>query len=277
MSEMTIKTPADEPPAAPLAPLAPAAPLAPEGPPANALVSVGRFFFKWRNATFPLIFLAAALLARPVLFGGTLRSDLWLDAAGIGLCALGQVVRGVTVGLDYIKRGGKKKKVYADRLVTGGVFQHCRNPLYVGNLLQIAGLCVVHNSLWMYALVLPFFVFIYVCIVAAEEQFLRHKFGGEYAEYCRRVSRWWVSPAGWGRTLRGANFDWKKLFRKEYGTPFGVATAALLLMAWESVHNNAGVEAGGTRLAVLGLAWLPLLGLYVLTRVMKKRGALGQD
>ena len=250
--------------------------VAPEGPPANVLVSIGRFFFKWRNATFPLIFLAAALLARPVLFGGTLKSDLWLDAAGIGLCALGQLIRGVTVGLDYIKRGGKKKKVYADHLVTGGVFRHGRNPLYVGNLLQVAGLCVIHNSLWMYALVLPFFVFVYVCIVAAEEQFLRHKFGGTYADYCRKVSRWGVSPFGWGRTLRGANFDWPKLFRKEYGTPFSIATAALGLMAWESIRN-VGLDASGPRLLVLGLVWLPLLALYVLVRVLKKRGTLGHD
>ena len=249
---------------------------APEGPPESALVSVGRFFFKWRNAAFPVVFGVAAVLARPTLLGGEPRTDLWLDGVGVGLCLLGQLLRCVTVGLDYIMRGGKKKRVYADRLVTGGVFEHCRNPLYVGNLLQVTGLVVIHNSPWMYALVLPFFAFVYACIVAAEEQFLRHKFGGKYEDYCGRVGRWWVSPTGWGRTLRGADFDWHKLVRKEYGTPFGWMTVAMLLIAWESVRN-VGIDGSARRLAFLGLAWLPLVGLYVLARVMKKQGRLGHD
>ena len=250
--------------------------LTPEGPPANVLVVIGRFFFKWRNATFPLILGIAALAARPVLFGGNLTTDLRLDLVGVALFAIGQVIRGVTVGLDYIKRGGKDKKVYADHLVTGGVFAHGRNPLYVGNLLQIAGLVVIHNSPWMYGLVLPFFVLVYVCIVAAEEQFLRHKFGAAYEAYCRTASRWWVSPAGWRATLRGHDFDWKKLVRKEYGTPFGWATAAVLIAAWESIRN-VGLGASGRRLAVLGVVWLACFALYVVARVSKKRGLLGHD
>lgn len=247
-----------------------------EGPPENFCVAVGRFFFKWRNTTFPFVFLTVAIVARPVLFGGTLASDLWLDALGFSLATIGQVIRGVTVGLDYIKRGGKKKRVYANRLVTGGVFAHCRNPLYVGNILQVLGLVIIHNSPWMYAIILPLFIFIYICIVAAEEQFLHARFGEEYRDYCQRVSRWWISPFGWARTLGGGEFDWPKLIRKEYGTPVSWITNALALIAWESIRN-VGINASRQRLTDLIICWIPLAAFWVIARVLKKNGSLGVD
>lgn len=247
-----------------------------EGPPANALVSIGRFFFKWRNTTFPLIFLAVALLARPVLFGGDLKHDWLLNVVGLSIAALGQWIRCVTVGLDYIKRGGKKKKVYADHLVTGGVFAHGRNPLYVGNILQVIGLVMIHNSPWMYGIILPLFVFVYICIVAAEEQFLEAKFGNEYRDYCSRVSRWGISPFGWRHTLTAGHFDWLKLIRKEYGTPFAVATNAMALLAWESIRN-VGWHASVDRVIVLLCIWVPLGAMWIASRILKKSGALGSD
>ena len=51
----------------------------------------------------------------------------------------GLAVRGVVIGLAYIKRGGLNKKVYAANLVTEGMFSVCRNPLYVGNMLIYTG------------------------------------------------------------------------------------------------------------------------------------------
>lgn len=259
---------------APAAVPAPAMPF--EGPPANALVSIGRFFFKWRNTTFPIIFVAVALLARPILFGGTLSEDIWLDVAGLSLAALGQLIRCVTVGLDYIKRGGKKKKVYADHLVTGGVFAHCRNPLYVGNILQVLGLVIIHNSPWMYGLILPLFVFVYTCIVAAEEQFLLAKFGNDYRDYCNRVSRWGISIRGWSTTFAAGDFDWQKLIRKEYGTPVAVAINALALMSWESIRN-VGLHQSRERLIVLLMIFAPLAVFWGTARILKKSGTLGSD
>ena len=45
----------------------------------------------------------------------------------------------LTIGYEYIVRGGRQGKVYAEDLVQGGVFAHSRNPLYLGNLLIIVG------------------------------------------------------------------------------------------------------------------------------------------
>jgi hypothetical protein len=65
----------------------------------------------------------------------------------------------------YIKRGGKAGKVYAPRLVTQGLFGHSRNPLYVGNLLVLLGVFLVHNNSVVYHIGVPFFLFAYTSIV----------------------------------------------------------------------------------------------------------------
>ncbi len=76
---------------------------------------------------------------------------------GLIITVSGQVIRGATIGLAYIIRGGKNKKVYAEDLVTTGIFAHCRNPLYVGNILMLAGVGVLSNSLLYVIIMIPFF------------------------------------------------------------------------------------------------------------------------
>ena len=42
------------------------------------------------------------------------------------------------------------------------------------------------HSLPLYLFGIPFFVFVYAAIIAAEENFLREKFGSEYEAYCKK-------------------------------------------------------------------------------------------
>jgi hypothetical protein len=46
---------------------------------------------------------------------------------GLVVTITGQLIRGITIGLAYIIRGGKDRPVYAEDLVTEGMFNHCRN------------------------------------------------------------------------------------------------------------------------------------------------------
>jgi hypothetical protein len=178
--------------------------------------------------------------------------------------------------LAYIKRGGKKKKIYADRLVQEGFFAHCRNPLYVGNILIMAGLIMVHHSVWMYALALPFFLFSYFAIVMAEERFLRGKFGPEYDRYCRRVPRFIPRLRGLGRTMRGMKFDWKKVVRMDYGTAFTWASCAIGLLMWKGIANFGYAAEREEIRAMIGVWVLVLIG-YIVARVLKKTGTLDSD
>jgi len=148
------------------------------------VLALGNFFFKRRNALFPLA-LVLLLLPSPRLFAD------WRIAAvvGAGMVLFGQLLRAATVGLVYIIRGGRNREVYAADLVTEGMFAHCRNPLYVGNYVGILGALVVSNSVVAVAVGSVFFLIAYLSIVRAEEHFLAGKFADEYTEYCRRVPR----------------------------------------------------------------------------------------
>jgi len=56
--------------------------------------------------------------------------------------------------------------VYAEALVRGGVFAHCRNPLYLGNVLIVIGLALVIHAFAFYLIAIPALVFVYACVIA---------------------------------------------------------------------------------------------------------------
>lgn len=193
-----------------------------------ALVRYGDACFKHRGLMLP----AAVLLLfvpSPALSGNAVATSL----AGLALSLLGQAVRIANVGLVYIIRGGKSHKVYAEELVTRGLYSHVRNPMYVGNALLLAGLAVASNS-WVFAIGgVAIAVAVHVGIIAAEEFFLRGRFGEQYVDYCRRVPRLVPRLAGITRTLSGVSFNWGRVIDKEYMQPVDwlSATAILALVA----------------------------------------------
>ena len=159
-------------------------------------VRLGNFIYHHRNVMFPMFYILLFLK------GPLLMPDYRIAALiGVLVAATGQLIRGVTVGLDYIKRGGLNRMPYADDLVQGGIFAHCRNPLYVGNFTILIGTGIASNSLIFAAVGIPFFILAYTCIIAAEENYLRGKFGAAFDDYCRRVNRVLPSLAGLGSTL----------------------------------------------------------------------------
>ena len=197
-----------------------------------------------------------------------------LDGVGFLVSLSGQVLRVLVIGLVYITRGGQNRQVWANTLVDGGMFGHSRNPLYVGNLLIILGLAIVHNGWLMYLVAVPAFLFIYAAIVAAEEEYLRGRFGDAYDEYARRVPRWLPSLRGLPRTLSDGQFDWLKVLRKEYGTPFAWGTGFLLLLVWEH-QSPAATPMASTELRLIAGTWAALAVAYMITRTLKLRGYIG--
>ena len=146
---------------------------------------------------------------------------------GALVAALGQLVRAVTIGFRYVIRGGRGKRVYAEDLVTDGVYAHVRNPMYVGNLLIVAGVAIAANSWATILLGVPLAIFMYVCIVAAEEEYLLGRFGEAFKAYCRDVPRWLPKAGALFRGSEPMQFRWRRLLVKEYGTPFGWINAII--------------------------------------------------
>jgi protein-S-isoprenylcysteine O-methyltransferase Ste14 len=233
------------------------------------LVRYGNFLFKYRDALFPAVLLAIFVLSRPRWPGGDRGLDDLLDLVGFAVALAGQVLRAAVVGYAYIIRGGRDKKVYAEELVTRGFFNHGRNPLYVGNILILLGLLLIWNSPLGYLLGGAFFLVGYVAIVAAEEAFLRRKFGAEYDAYCARVPRWWVRLEGLGRSLEGMSFNWSRVIVKEYGSAAYWMAGALALMLTDSLRNGAWGDRPAYHTAlVVGIGLVVVL--WAVARWLKK-------
>lgn len=191
---------------------------------------------------------------------------------GLAITILGQAIRGATIGLAYIIRGGKNKKVYAEDLVTTGIFSHCRNPLYVGNILMLAGVGILSNSLLYVVIMIPFFLFVYQAIVLAEENFLRNKFGEQFNSYCVNVNRWVPRLKGMQTTFSSMDFNWKRYINKEHTTTFIWLCGIILLMLFyypQLTHYNQHYR---NSLLIIILSFLLLI--YIIIRVIKKSGQL---
>ncbi len=98
-------------------------------------------------------------------------------------------------------------------LATTGPFACCRNPVYIGNVLLLAGLVMLCELAWAVPLVVCWGALVYTLAVRYEEFRLTKRFGGEYSCYRSRVRRWLpavpglrmvesaASPASWSRVL----------------------------------------------------------------------------
>jgi len=229
----------------------------------SALVRYGNFLFKYRDGIFPTVLLALFVLTRPHWPRGRDDYDTALDLVGFGVALLGQALRVAVVGYAYIIRGGKNRQVYAEDLVTGGFFNHSRNPLYVGNLLILLGLLLTWNAPAAYLVGVPFFLIGYSAIVAAEEAFLRRKFGAQYDAYAARVPRWRVRLGGFATSMQGMAFNWRRVILKEYGSSaYWIAGAFVLMLAdslryqpWSAHPVRHAVLATGIALVVVFWAW----------------------
>lgn len=208
-----------------------------EGPaPPTLLERWGTFLFRYRDAVFPAVILATIIATRPRFPSGSRTADLWMDLAGILVAAAGQALRITVIGYRYIVRGGKNRQVHAEDLVTEGVFALARNPLYVGNMLVLFGIFIIWNAPLLYLIAVPFTLIGYTGIVAAEEAFLRRKFGQAYDEYSRTTNRWIPDFRRAPEALRGIPFNWRRVLLREYGSwTAWIGTAGVLVIA-ESLY-----------------------------------------
>lgn len=243
-------------------------------PAARWNVEAGNFFFRRRNSLFPIIIVLLLTATRPERLSGDPRLNDALLIGGALLALAGQAIRLLTIGYDYIDRGGREGKVYASRLVHGGVYAHVRNPMYVGNLLMMAGLLVFSSSPIAIALALPFFLFAYQAIVAAEEAYLRRHFGADYETYCGEVPRWVPRLKGLAARLGSIPYDWLAAIRKDYGNVYFLVMSFIVLSWWRRYFLEGPVSARAalsTKLPQILAATV----VYFTIMALKKKGCLG--
>jgi protein-S-isoprenylcysteine O-methyltransferase Ste14 len=108
---------------------------------------------------------------------------------GVALCLIGVLILVLTlvsfgssfrVGIDVDQPG---------RLVTTGAFALSRNPIYVGFFVFLVGQLLVSPD-WVPLIYLIAGTALFHRQVLREEEFMRGRYGEEFAEYCRHVRRY---------------------------------------------------------------------------------------
>jgi protein-S-isoprenylcysteine O-methyltransferase Ste14 len=122
----------------------------------------------------------AALLATGSVWQGTWVGRV-MFLAGIVLAAVGMVGR---IWCLVYSSGYKSSE-----LVTQGPYSVSRNPLYFFSFVGLIGIGLATETVTLTLFLVAFFALVYPAVIAGEEEFLRGKFGDAYAEYCRRVPR----------------------------------------------------------------------------------------
>jgi protein-S-isoprenylcysteine O-methyltransferase Ste14 len=228
------------------------------------MVVLGNFLFHYRTSLSPFLPLLLLLPGQAVLPDPFVAALLGLLVSGTG-----QVIRGATIGLEYIVRGGRNHRVYADTLVTEGLFRHTRNPMYLGKFFMVLGAGIASNRWPSLFAITSAYALMYQAITLAEEAYLREKFGAAFDEYCRDVPRWRPRLRDLGATFARANFDWIRVLRKAYSEPVGW-TLPIVLIALYNIHAATGLAerpfAVRTLVAVLGAAGLFWLGVGMLKK-----------
>lgn len=75
-------------------------------------------------------------------------------------------------------------------LVTGGIYEYTRNPMYLGMVFILLGWGLHLDSLINILCIALFLIIITAWQIKPEEAALRKLFDDEYEAYCRRVRRW---------------------------------------------------------------------------------------
>lgn len=236
--------------------------------PPSLLERWGTFLFKYRDAVFPAVILVTIAITVIDFPYSNAVSDVWLDVTGLLLCTLGQLLRIWVIGYRYIVRGGKNRRVHADDLVTEGIFALSRNPLYLGNILVLFGLFVIWNAPLLYVIGVPFTLVGYRAIVAAEEAFLRTRFGVAYDEYCRTTNRWIPDFRKAPEALEGIPFNWRRVLLREYGSWTAWIGTAGIMMIGESLLV-APYEANAESINAIAIALTAVFIAWAVTRWLK--------
>ena len=166
------------------------------------------FLWKFRNRLHIPAVVLALVLATPNR--GTV-------VAGLAVIAMGLLLRAWAMGCI------SKKEV----LCTHGPYAMVRHPLYLGNIVVVAGFLILASSLPLALIVGPYTLFHYWVVIRSEERWLAARFGEEWKQYAARVPMILPRP---GRITGG--FSWKLALENGFWPScLGVLAAAAALIA----------------------------------------------
>lgn len=161
----------------------------------DRFISHGNFLFRWRS------YVPLALLAIIVIYLLQKPADLCmsapLTAVALAVSFLGLAIRLYTIGYKNKGTSGRNtKQQVAEALNSKGIYSLVRNPLYLGNFLITWG-PVLYTGSWVLSLIFfGFFALHYERIIAAEENFLKGKFGETYVKWAEATPAFFPKWSG---------------------------------------------------------------------------------
>lgn len=128
------------------------------------------------------------LQARHVPFGPS--SGTLVTLLGVALVAAGAALAVLAVREMQRQNTTPVPHQRASALVMTGVFQHSRNPIYLGDLLILGGVALILGAWPALVLVAVFHWVLTNRFIQPEEEGLRNAFGDAFEAYAARVRRW---------------------------------------------------------------------------------------
>ena len=124
------------------------------------------------------------------------RSFSALDASGVLLLGLGSGILAIAISdLGRFGRGLPASPVPPTTLVTVGLYQLSRHPIYFGASLSFLGGSLILHSFWSTILGWPLFTLFFVAYaLRVEEPILEKRFDNEYRLYRRNIPLLWDFP-----------------------------------------------------------------------------------
>ena len=108
----------------------------------------------------------------------------------VATALLGVTLIAGAVGLFRRTEQDLKPWTRTPEIISTGIYQFTRNPMYVGMALIQASIGIGLENGWIIALLPPVLVLIYTTAIRPEEAYLERKFGDTYIEYKGSVRRW---------------------------------------------------------------------------------------
>lgn len=237
----------------------------------------GNFLFRWRSY-FPLLLLPAFVAAAPesVRIEQALGNEL--SAAWTCICLavafLGVAIRVAVVG--FVPAGTSGRNVdgqRAEQLNTTGMYSVVRNPLYLGNFAGLIGFAAATRVWWLVVIVSLVYWLYIERIISAEEEFLEHIYGTQYAEWASKTPAFIPRVSGWIKP--DLPFSFRTVLRREYNGLFALGTAFMLWSAAvDLVVEDKSLNLYLREDCALVALYLASLGAFVILRFLKKHSRL---
>jgi len=112
------------------------------------------------------------------------------DVAGWGLIGLGAALMAYSIAAFWRFKTSVIPRQTPSALIDQGPYRISRNPIYLADLLILAGIVVLLGALSALVTVPLFWAAIQYRFILPEEAVLKETFGADYEAYCGSVRRW---------------------------------------------------------------------------------------